>query len=378
VGHKSQLNELFQDLDFVNTSQHSSIRFLNGEYGCGKTMLTSYLMELALEKNFSVAQVIIDPGVQLGNFQDVYRAFCQNLRTPHSGDGSGIMNILDSWSYNQLRKFQRIEGIEGSALTANQVLVFSRQLENELVAGRNLDPSLSRAIASFATAKVEKNNELSKYALEWIRASDKIPASDYSRKLGLKGKIDRNDAYNFLRGLFVLIHEAGFAGTLRRLPNKHARQKAYEIIRHILDDSAAGKFESVLFLITATPEFFDNRQGINEYPALAQRISSPQKVDEVSSKQAVLKLDRMGIKELEDLAEKIRKIHGEVEEWNINEKAPDSILPKLTSYLAETFAIKETDPRSFIRELINVFDTLLENPEKKIADLIPDIGRDIE
>ncbi|MES0490252.1 MAG: BREX system ATP-binding domain-containing protein [Leptospirales bacterium] len=387
VGHEAQISELMSELTKVKKDNISSVRFIQGDYGSGKTMLSTYLVEQALSMNFCISQIVIDPTVQLGNFTQVYSAFCRNFKTPNSRDGSGIINILEEWSLQQLRMHQSIEGLSDSAtINLEQAKDFMSHIENELVSVRNMDPSLSRAMAAFAGGKVQKNSELSKYALDWIRASDKIPAKDFSKQLGLKGKIAGDNAYNFLKGILLLAKEAGYAGTLivldevetvMRLQQPTQRLKAYEILRHILDDTAAGQFQNSLFLVTATPQFFSETKGIRQYPALIERIRKIKNLDSSGSKkQPILELSPLNESDLSLLATKIRVIHGVAEDWQIMNKISDEGLAALVSHLSTgAFGIKESGPRKFIRELVEAFDLLKEFPEKTIKELLPKIGQ---
>lgn len=385
VGHENQIEELLQEIAEIKEKQSSAIRFIQGEYGSGKTMLTAYLMEKALNMNFCVSQVIIDPTVQLGNFAQVYNSFCQNLRSPQSMDGSGIVNVLEKWAFKQFCIYQNVEGMEETSLNQEQINNFMTHLETEMVSVLNLEPSFARAVGSFAAGKVNKNSELSKYALDWIRGSDKIPSKEYSKQLGLKGKINGDDAYNFLKGVLMLTKEAGYAGTIvvldevetiRNIPNKSIRKKAYEIIRHILDDIGAGKFTCALFLITATPEFFTHRTGIKEYTALEERIRLIiSEGGNRSNKQPILELLPLQKEHLFLLASKIRKIHGEAEGWDIMNRIPDPDLTSLAQYVSSgALGIQESEPRAFLKKLIECFDIVKEKPNKTTQDLIPKTG----
>jgi hypothetical protein len=386
VGHDQQISELMHELRDVKDSNASSIRFIQGNYGSGKTMITSYLVEQALQMNYCVSHIVIDPTLQLGNFDQVYRSFCQNLRSPQSQNGSGLINILENWSLKQLRTYQKVEGIDASSvLNPEQERNYISFLEKELVAVRNIEPSLSRAIAHYAGGKIKKNSELSKYALDWIRANDNVPSKEYANQLQLKGKISRDDAYKFLIDLLLIIREAEYSGTLiifdevetiRNIPQKNIRIKAYTELRHIIDDISAGRFASTLLLVTATPELFNNRTGIKEYPALEDRIKQIfNNGNETSNKQPIIELQSIGFDDLKCLAEKIKVIHGESEEWNISNRVSDLDVEKITQNIATgTMGIQESDPREFIRKTVEIFDLLKKYPDRSIDDLIPDIG----
>ncbi len=387
VGVEAECRELLEDLRRTAEVSGASVRFVSGEYGSGKTMLTGYIQTAALRERFVVAHVVIDPGLSLGSFLDVYSAICRQLRTASENSGSGLTEILEAWSLKQFRSFVSIEGLDDRApLTPAQFKSFGAYLETELATVRNIDSAFARAVSAFAVAKLSKNTDLARHAIAWLRGGDNVASRDYMRELGLKGSVDHKDAYNFLHGLFLLVREAGYNGalivldeveTVRRLPNKAARQKAYETLRHIIDDAADGRFQNALFLATVTPEFFSSKQyGVAEYPALQDRISTPIKADGASLKQPVIQLKPLEYPQLLLLAQKIRNLHGEAEVWDAARACDDGELALLTRCLAQSFGGEtKSGPRQFLREIINVFDLLRENPGKSVRALVPSMDQ---
>jgi hypothetical protein len=385
VGVKRESNELLSELDGIAKTGSAGIRFLSGRFGSGKTLLTAHISQQALLKDFVVSQVVIDPGLSLANFEDVYRAICQNLCTASGSDSAGISELMERWSFQQLRSYQSIEGLDRNVpLSREHIKIFGDQVESELSNVRNLHPALARAVSIFAVSKLERNSDRAKFALDYIRASDKVSSRDFSKELGLKGKIDQKDAYDFLRGLLVLIRETGHPGvlivldeveTVQRLPNPASRKKAYETLRHILDDVASARFSGVLFLITGTPELFGRKPGIGEYKALEERISQPMQAGLTSSRQPILELAPFGEEHLLELASKIRDLHGSAESWPISERCNADELAGLTRALAVSFggAAPESRPREFIRKLIMVFDLLKEYPGRAVNELVPEV-----
>lgn len=64
VGQARIIRALEDDLDDVGRNI-CSVRFIQGEYGSGKTMLTSSFMEKALQSRYCISQVVITPNIQL-------------------------------------------------------------------------------------------------------------------------------------------------------------------------------------------------------------------------------------------------------------------------------------------------------------------------
>lgn len=59
--------------------------------------------------------------------------------------------------------------------------------------------------------------------------------------------------------------------TLQRV-RSDARAKALNALRQLIDEVDGGRFPGLYLLVTATPAFFDGRQGAQLLPPLAQRL----------------------------------------------------------------------------------------------------------
>jgi oligopeptide/dipeptide ABC transporter ATP-binding protein len=100
------------------------------------------------------------------------------------------------------------------------------------------------------------------------------------RKAGVKGELEGSVALAYLRALLEVIHGTGLSGlavvldegdrlTQQRAPE---RQKSWDVLRHLLDDTAANRFPGLYLVLTGTRELFDGKKGICEYGALHQRL----------------------------------------------------------------------------------------------------------
>ena len=95
VGIEPVLNELQRNMESVSTGdKKGNIKFLRGNYGCGKTFISKYALSLAREKGFVTSFVVISPNdTQFHNFQVVYHKICQNFQT-ESSKSVGILAEL--------------------------------------------------------------------------------------------------------------------------------------------------------------------------------------------------------------------------------------------------------------------------------------------
>lgn len=213
IGIDEEVAELQEELKYIESGQ-SSVRFIEGEYGAGKTFLTGRISEIALSENYVVTRVVLKPGISLGKFREIYHELSVGLRTAKSGDGSGFIDIFDSWSQKQFEKFLKIEGLKDiSVVDASTIKKFQESIEFELAKSRNLNATFARAVASYAVAKLEKNSEKSRLIVNWLRGNENIVASKYSKELGLKGKFSDAVAYEFLKGLLFLSVDTGYRGS---------------------------------------------------------------------------------------------------------------------------------------------------------------------
>lgn len=380
TGIDEEIDELSQGLSFAKNNS-SSCRFIQGAYGSGKTFLTGRLREIALQDNFAVTQVIINPTLNPGKFRELYCELTRNLRTLKSGKGSGFIEIFDTWCFNQFEHYLKVEGItDRSKVNSTLIQKFKESIIYALYNIQNLNSSFVTAVAAYAVTKLEKNSEKAKLVIDWLRGNDNIKSQVYSNELGLKGKFSDADAYTFLQGLLFLIKDNGFKGTLlifdeaetiRLLPNKNVRLKSYEIIRGILDDVASGLLKNSMFIFTATPEFFEDRKGIREYAALEERIADPKEVKGRNIRQPIIKLRSLDEDGVQLIGRKILELHGKSYEWNASERISDSQLNQITRYLSEKFGEIKANPRELLKAIIKTLDLLQEDPGKELETILP-------
>lgn len=361
----------------------SPFKFIRGPYGSGKTFLLSWLREQAIKEEFVTSTVIIGPNQSLADLPVFYSSLINGLRTREKRDSSAFADILESWLLSLQRKTARIEGITLSEKSNNKKLsqLVEQRVENELSQISDVDPGFGPALRSFYRAKTNNDNELANTSINWLSGSESI-SSSMLNKIGVKGKLDQNEVFPRLRALIEVIKNSRYQGLLllideleliRKFPNTREREKAFEILRLLVDESGRNGLPGCFLVFTGTDNFFeDDRAGLKSYEALAERLSIPKSPNGYTNvRQPIIMLQGLDKDKLMSVLKQVRFIHGIAFNWESSEKLPDEALKRMvqewTAFGEETISRK---PRPIIREFIHILDLCEENPNTSYEEII--------
>ena len=73
VGRQNWLTFVEEDLDCFIANGGGKVRFINGDYGDGKTHFMSVVQQLSLQKNFASSFVVLTRDVPIHKFEVVYQ-----------------------------------------------------------------------------------------------------------------------------------------------------------------------------------------------------------------------------------------------------------------------------------------------------------------
>jgi hypothetical protein len=231
-------------LDYVGEG-NSRVRFLNGDYGRGKTHLLHLLKESAFESDFVVSQVTLSPNdCPLHDFMRVYREVMRGIRTRESPSSPAVESILERW------------------------LEAMRDLPRELVRDivyTKLPPGIKDVLAAYYDAQnivrpdAAKRNMIIKYLY-----GDRLPAREL-RSMQLARKIDEDSALVMLAQIAHLVRYIGYRGIcilFDEAESAHSfayyrhRDQAVTNLRRIARESR--QYPHCYFLYATTPSFFDS------------------------------------------------------------------------------------------------------------------------
>jgi hypothetical protein len=374
VGHTKERTHLKDLLDEAKNNK-SPFKFIRGPYGAGKTFLSSWLRELALNEEFAVSTVNIGPDQPLSDLPVFYSGLINGLRIPEKSDSCALADILESWLLTIHKKTAQIEGLKAldSATQKKLSEIVEKRVESELSFLSDLDSDFSPALRAFYRAKITNNPVLASTAIAWLSGS-RAMSGKMLNEIGVRGYLESNQVFPRIHAILEVIKGSHYNGLLlivdeleliRKFPHASQREQALNILRLLIDESGKNKFPGCFLVFTGTDTFFeDDRAGIKSYEALADRVSCPPTKDGITSvKQPVIILQGLDQTKLLTVISKIRDIHGIAYNWDAQKKFPDEILQKLvqdwTAFGEESVSRK---PRPIIREFIHRLDLCEENP----------------
>lgn len=377
VGRERELEEF--DKIFSKVKDGAAVtRFLNGEFGSGKSFFLKLLEERALADNFVVAKVTLSRDVPFNKFEVVYRSIVASLRCK---TGTSLEHIIEKWT-TQLRMMALRETTD----PYQQERIVIDNINNDLKEVRKHATTFAAAIENYYKLSARGDQETAKYAMAWLSGEKNIPYT-IKRQFGVKGDIDRENAFKYLEalssflmalkysGLIILIDEAEHIMTLH---TKKLRDTAYDYMRFIYDECSLGRFHNTLFIFAGTPEFFeDPKMGVPSYTALNERIEDVLNTEFKDLRKPIIRLDGFKKDNLMELSDRLISMHEEVYEWEAKpvRESLDGIIARheanaeLTGYIS---------PRNFVKSFISVLDVVQQNPELRSEEEILDLFEEKE
>lgn len=264
----------------------SCFKYLEGDYGSGKTQFIHSLAERA--RNNDIVSSIVDIGQecpfnsQLSIFNAIMASFVAlSADGPIASEGKGIEILLRIWITNKLRALGWSSGQEVPDMARQQV----EKPFTKIWLGAP-DTQMASALMGLGKRLLDmesgaQDSGLDRDLIAWVRG-DKIrsknlrevyslhePARDETAFKRLKTAIEFLRTRLGFKGFFIAFDEGRRTNTFRRGSVK--RGQAIENMLTMIND-AGGEFGGVMFLYAATPDF--RSDVIQSYRALFDRIGS--------------------------------------------------------------------------------------------------------
>jgi hypothetical protein len=261
----------------------SCFKYLEGDYGTGKTQFIQSLAQRAHRNNIVTAIVSVGQECPFSSpsaiLRNIMRAFAPPPENDTPAEGKGIEVLFDRWIARRLAELGVPDGAEVPAVVKREV---ERHFDSVWLGAPDLQMAAAlahlgrRLLALRAGATPSAlDNEL----IAWIRG-DSI-ASRNLRDLGIYEKTRDETAFSRLktvvgflrarlghRGFFVAFDEGTRTSSFRR--GSIRQRQAIENMLSMINENAEGAFGGVMFLYAATPDF--RADVINNYIALRDRI----------------------------------------------------------------------------------------------------------
>jgi hypothetical protein len=364
VGRKREIETLVTDIDRI-ADGGSSIRFVIGEYGAGKTFFLNLVRAVAMEKKVVTASADLNPDRRLhatgGQARSLYAELMRNLSTRTKPDGGAMAGIVE--------KFIATAKSEATASgkTTESVIREKLELLTEMVNGFDF----ADVIAAYFRGFEEGNEALKSDAIRWLRG-EFTTKTDAKQALGVRTIVDDASFYDQLKLFARFVRLAGYSGfivcldelvNLYKLSNTQARNANYEQILRILNDSLQGSAVGLGFILGGTPEFLmDTRRGLYSYPALQSRLAENTfaQAGLVDYSGPVVRLSSLTPEDFYVLLAKLRNVYayGDPEKYLLPD---DGIVPFMEHCAKRIGDNYFRTPRTTITAFINLLAVLEQN-----------------
>lgn len=362
IGREKEIDEFEKLLDKVNNKK-AVVKFINGEFGAGKSFFLKVIEEMAYDKNFVVSWITLSNDIPFNKIDIVYKNIVKSLKCK---TGTSLSHIIDRW-ITELKMM----AFEQTSNPQKQNQLVQESIYDDLAETREHANAFAMAIENYNKLMNEEDYKTAEYAKAWLRGDSNIHHTE-KKKFGVKGDVTKDNAIHFLEALSIFVKSIGYSGLVvlideaeftMNLHTKKLRDVAYNYMRDIYDNCNLGKFENSLFVFAATPELFDNAQkGIPSYEALDDRLKDVLDTDLPDMRKPIFNLKGFEKEDLLDVAGKLLIMHEEVYKWNANDKI-NPVLNDIVEIHAENAGLTggKVTPRTFIRSFVSLLDTVQQN-----------------
>lgn len=257
-------------------------KFLEGQYGSGKTQFTYSLAARAWKNNVATAIVNIDISCPFYSPLSIYKHLMVSFVAPditntRAMENLGIEFLIKRWIQGKLSEI----GLQPGDRPEPEMRKHLDQLLSQNVMGSpDIQTTLAiRRLARTMLDEVVGGGAMDVPVLMWLRG-DAI-ATPEMKKASIVEKANDQNAFARLKavlaylrkvlgyqGFFIAFDEGTRTGSFKGVKQK----QAVENMLTMINEATTGGFASVMFMYAATPDFRMN--VVNEYPALDARIGS--------------------------------------------------------------------------------------------------------
>lgn len=368
VGLDPQVAAVEEGLAFVSRGK-SGYKFLRGDYGAGKTFLSSLVCSQATEKGFLFSKVVVSAAdTPLYRLISVYRRLCEGLSRNTRNPGGQFRSILDRWLYSLEEKVEELHGIgEDDDGFAEAV---SAQVDRELLELGDTAGRMAACIKGYHQAQLAGDYGQAMALLDWMTGNDKVAAS-MKKTAGVTGSLGSEDVLPFLQGLLQIVRASGEqkglvvvideVETILRL-RRPERTKSLEVLRQLVDACDRHEFPGLYLLFTGTPDFFDSPQGVPSLPPLHDRIKVSFQDDLPDNlRQPQIRLRAFDQARLEAVAKKVRQVYPAA--MPLEQVVTDDVIIALSDAMTAGFGGRiEVIPRLFLRAWVDLLDRADQHP----------------
>ena len=377
VGRAGEQATLAKDILHISKGG-SSVRFVTGAYGTGKTFIGELTRQQGIKQGLVVASAALSPDKRLqartGETRNLYSALVRSFSTKARPDGTALVNIVERFILTTLRE------AHVNNVGPEQHIAFRLGDFEELAGGFDF----IKVIQRYWLGLENQDEALKSTALRWLRG-EFSSLTDARAALGVRSIIDYRNFFSGLKMLCQFVRMAGYPGllicldemvALHELSHKQARINNFNEILNIVNDCLQGQVQGMGFVFLGTPEFvYDDKQGLFSMPALKSRLApnvmAKNGLKDVSG--PVIELQPLQEMEMDDLLHKLRDLqaYGNAKDYLIDDMELWALLLQCRTVYGDQYFL---NPRLAIKTMLDLLAVSEQNPQADVAQLIAAIA----
>lgn len=393
VGRNREVEEVIKILDNVADGE-SDIRFWVGDFGSGKSFMLATIEQIALQKNFVVSTLDLNPSRRFyatdRKAVALYTEIIDNIKTKTLKSGNVLSSIIEEW-LNQI--FTRVAGdldVEISEILEGE---YQKEVTNEILniisdfSAVGLSFEFGQAIVKFYEGFINDNRLLKTNAIRWLRG-DITTKTEAKKELSINQIINDDNWFDALKNMSELLLGIGYSGfvinfdeavNLYKIPQSVTRERNYERILNIYNEAKSNIAKGLFINFGATRKtIFDENRGLSSYGALKGRLGNEDSMDNklVNTNRTVLGLKPLSNEEIYTLLENLVNVYNVhyKESIQISEK---EIITYMEGQLNRPGADEFLTPRAVIKDFIEILDLKRQNSNVDLMDIISERFKDV-
>ncbi len=382
VGRQRWLTFVEEDLDHYIAEGGAKVRFINGDYGDGKTHFMSVVRHLALQKGFAVSFVVLTREVPIHKFEVVYQTIVRQLRGTF--EGAGIRGLVDTWADSLAPDLANQDGSSfQERLTA---------LSEELRALPGMDLNFANALVGLVNHRfglvgegeaAEERLQAREVLYQWFEGSR--VAKRELKPFQIFETLSKTNSKRLLGSLIAFLRYRGYQGLILLMDELETviaqsasiRNAAYENVRLLIDNTEHAQYLHIFFSII--PDVILSEKGFKSYDALWSRVRSIGEGKRLNYRSVLIDLHRTPLKteELIALGQTLRRIHETAYRWD-GAAVTDELIEKVCAAQKRMGLLSEV--RLFVKQIIRILDMAEqgEAPGEDLAEQIVASQREVE
>ena len=356
VGRQNWLKLIEEDLDQYIAEGGAKVRFVNGDYGDGKTHFMSVVRHLAREKGFAVSFVVLTREIPVHKFEVVYQEIVRQL--DGGGEGKGIRALVDGW----------LDGLE-EGLAGEGFDDKLNALGEELRGLPGMDFNFANALVGVADLRYrpagegdaeEERGGGQEVLYQWLEGGKVSKRA--LKPFQVFEALDKTNGKRFLGALVSLLRHLGHKGLVLLMDELETvmaqstsiRNASYENVRLLMDNAEQASYMHIFMSII--PDVILAEKGFRSYDALWSRVRSIGEGKRLNYRSVVVDLHRTPLeqKELVTLGLRLCRIHELAYRWEAGDGVNEGLIKKQCAAQKRMGLLSEV--RLFIKQVIRLLD----------------------